>query len=432
MPATTGIGTYYLGAIADYTNPDRVPETDETNNAVAGGQIAIGELLTVVKSGSGGGTVTSIPPGIDCGSVCSYEYPIGSLVSLSATGDTGFALSGWSGGGCSGTGICDVTMTSDITVNATFDGLAVITPNGGEVVPSGSTYTIEWGPENIAGVDSFEIQRSTDGGSSWNTIIDGLPSTATSYDWAVPTHNKNKNNYMIRVKAYDAGGSGIGADKSDNTFTVEVLKVITPNGGEVIPTGDQVPSSGDEYEIAWTLNGTSTTVDRIKLFYSIDDGATWTRIITIFPPIPSTWLWEVPTFDRNKGSSRVKVGAYDSSNSEIISNKSDDVFLIEVVKLTAPNGGEVYTSGEVQTITWDTNTTVASVDSVLLQYTKNGGTTWIDIDTVQGDPRTYDWTVPDVNAEKPESKVKIKLRKANGDVIGVDASDDYITIRPAQ
>ena len=41
--------------------------------------------LTVVKAGSGSGTVTSSPTGIECGSTCSHTYPDGTKVTLSAT-----------------------------------------------------------------------------------------------------------------------------------------------------------------------------------------------------------------------------------------------------------------------------------------------------------------------------------------------------------
>lgn len=80
--------------------------------------------LTVEKSGTGSGTVTSSPAGIDCGSSCSTSsssFAAGTAVTLTATPDSGSAFAGWSGGGCSGTGPCTVTMSSDQTVTATFN-----------------------------------------------------------------------------------------------------------------------------------------------------------------------------------------------------------------------------------------------------------------------------------------------------------------------
>jgi hypothetical protein len=76
--------------------------------------------LSVVKSGTGTGTVTSAPAGITCGQSCSGNFSSGAQVTLTAAADQGSVFSGWSGGGCSGTGSCTVTLNTNITVTATF------------------------------------------------------------------------------------------------------------------------------------------------------------------------------------------------------------------------------------------------------------------------------------------------------------------------
>jgi len=76
--------------------------------------------LTIAKAGNGAGTVTSNPVGISCGSTCSANYDYGSVVTLMATASAGTTFAGWSGGGCSGTGTCDVTVSTAIAVTATF------------------------------------------------------------------------------------------------------------------------------------------------------------------------------------------------------------------------------------------------------------------------------------------------------------------------
>ncbi len=44
----------------------------------------------------------------------------------------------------------------------------------------------------------------------------------------------------------------------------------------------------------------------------------------------------------------------------------------------------------------------------------------------------YAWTVPDVPREESKCKVKVMLKAANGNTVGVDVSDGYFTIQPAQ
>ncbi len=88
--------------------------------------------LTVSKSGSGSGTITSSPTGINCGSDCSGSYTDGSDVTLTAKPASGSTFAGWSGASCSGTGTCRVSMVSNKSVAATFN----------KVVSSQKTLTI--------------------------------------------------------------------------------------------------------------------------------------------------------------------------------------------------------------------------------------------------------------------------------------------------
>ncbi len=80
---------------------------------------APGVTLTVSKTGTGSGTVTSNPPGITCGATCASPYTIGTVVTLSAIPSTGFIFSNWNGA-CTGSGACTVTMGTAQQVTATF------------------------------------------------------------------------------------------------------------------------------------------------------------------------------------------------------------------------------------------------------------------------------------------------------------------------
>src|SRR5439155_53043 len=81
--------------------------------------------LTVLKAGSGRGSVTSSPAGINCGASCSHSFVNGRSVTLTATPARGSRFAGWSGA-CSGRGACRVKMTADRTVTARF---ALLPPN---------------------------------------------------------------------------------------------------------------------------------------------------------------------------------------------------------------------------------------------------------------------------------------------------------------
>ncbi len=80
--------------------------------------------LTVARAGTGSGTVTSEPAGINCAVECTAEYEEGTEVTLTATADEGSTFAGWSGGGCSGAGACEVTMSEAKEVTAEFAEVA--------------------------------------------------------------------------------------------------------------------------------------------------------------------------------------------------------------------------------------------------------------------------------------------------------------------
>ena len=93
--------------------------------------------LTVSKTGVGTGTVTSDPPGINCGQDCGEVFPKNTIVTLTATADPGSEFGGWNGGGCSGTGACTVDLSVIPSVTASFLKEVTI---GTEIIISGSGY----------------------------------------------------------------------------------------------------------------------------------------------------------------------------------------------------------------------------------------------------------------------------------------------------
>jgi hypothetical protein len=101
------------------------------------------KTLSVAKNGSGTGTVTSNPAGITCGAICTGNFTVGALVTLTASPVGGSTFAGWSGA-CSGTASCAVTMSAAQTVTATFN-VAAAGPRISAVV-DGITYSYTISP----------------------------------------------------------------------------------------------------------------------------------------------------------------------------------------------------------------------------------------------------------------------------------------------
>jgi hypothetical protein len=82
-------------------------------------------LLTVSKAGKGTVTVTSNPPGIECGASCSHEFDDRSEVTLNATAAGGSTFNGWSGD-CSGRATCTLAMEGARSATARFDVVCIV------------------------------------------------------------------------------------------------------------------------------------------------------------------------------------------------------------------------------------------------------------------------------------------------------------------
>jgi hypothetical protein len=108
--------------LMDLTNPDSVYSLAFENSGTIYDNIIqslAAAWLGVSTIGRGGGTITSSPKGIDCGSDCSETFNSGTVVTLTAVPDAGSTFAGWSGS-CSGTGPCVMTMNADAAATAEF------------------------------------------------------------------------------------------------------------------------------------------------------------------------------------------------------------------------------------------------------------------------------------------------------------------------
>lgn len=128
-PPSNGGPPYNLTAISCSSDQQHCSAAGSYGINAAGANIA-GQLVgttttapqeTLTVSSSLGGTVTSSPAGIDCGSVCVAGFDIGSVVTLTPTPNANANFSGWTGGGCENSlGPCQVPINGATTVSALF------------------------------------------------------------------------------------------------------------------------------------------------------------------------------------------------------------------------------------------------------------------------------------------------------------------------
>ncbi len=212
---------------------------------------------------------------------------------------------------------------------------------------------------------------------------------------------------------------------TDGTATVDMgvdeyfnpaVVLTSPNGGEVI-------ASGGTQSITWTALSGSVSFD---LEYSINAGGTWRTIATGLSG--TSYAWSLPAVAGNKRKCMVRITAYDSGSNQTGQDTSDGTFMIEVIKITSPAGGESYSSGDTVQIRWNTNATKSPVDKVVIKYHKVGVTGWSLITVLRGgNPGSYDWVIP-AGFGTGQYRIKVNLWDANKRRRGADKTDGLISV----
>jgi hypothetical protein len=184
--------------------------------------------LTVTKVGTGSGTVTSAPAGINCGTDCAEVYNSGAAVTLMATANPGSVFAGWSSSNCGSFAIaanieCSATFTAvanSITTNisdgAVLSGASVLWT----ATPSGIPVRVEFWIDSVLRWTEFlsiyQFNHDPLGTLDTTTLING--------------------SHQLRVRAVYA----------DNSIAEKIITVTVSNG------------TTQQYFLAVTKSGTGS------------------------------------------------------------------------------------------------------------------------------------------------------------------------------
>ena len=149
IQATPGVGSQFLGWSGDGcsgTDPTCVLVMDAPHDVVA--VFSLDSLgVSLVKTGTGTGTLTSAPVGLSCGSSCTAAFPFDASVVITATAAVGSQFVSFAGCDSVATNKCTVTVDKARQVSARFDLLqyAVTVAKAGTGT---GTVTADSGPIN--------------------------------------------------------------------------------------------------------------------------------------------------------------------------------------------------------------------------------------------------------------------------------------------
>ncbi|MGB9623298.1 MAG: Ser-Thr-rich GPI-anchored membrane family protein [Phycisphaerae bacterium] len=227
--------------------------------------------------------------------------------------------------------------------------LTLTSPNGGEVWPAGSTQTVTWMARALGGtVDAFLYRDGEYIG--W---IGSAPASSGRLDWTVCHSVGNGDHFSIELRGNDDCASFVQIqDMSDGPFSItgsdgpSALTVTSPNAGETWAVGTTQTVAW----IGWLLAGNA----QISLY---KDGQSVMWLGTV-PASAGRFDWQVCSAIVSGTGYTIRVASQDDCG-DYVEDAGDVPFTITggsdvpaSLTITSPNGGETWTAGTTQTITW--------------------------------------------------------------------------------
>lgn len=393
------------GAINNYTF------SNVTANHTIAASFAIDTFVISTASGTGG-TITPTSTTVNYGSSQIYTITPAAnyfIVDVKVDGVSQGPITSYT----------FANVTSSHTIEAIFapESFVVNSPNGGEVWQEYMTQTISWSYAGDAGTE-VRIDLFKGGLLYFNIATTAIGSAGNgSYTWLIPSNLSGINGYQIRVTSTTKSWF---ADTSDNSFTINPLPTLTvtsPNGGERLQ-----PSTA--HTITWSYTsdpGANVKIDLLK------NGALYSTIATV--PVGSggsgSYSWTVPDNLDPQGSYQVRVSSVSYS---FCTDTSNSYFYVDPpIKVTSPNGGEVWLKGTTQIINW---TYVGDPGTdVWINLIENGvpKSTIATVSAGSGGSGSYNWTIPEYLSVGNNYQLTVtSTTKSNY----TDSSDNTFTINP--
>ena len=289
--------------------------------------------------------------------------------------------------------------------------ITVTYPDGGQNWANKTDEAITWTCDSYGGY--VKIDLSVDGGTKWQTIIPFTKNDG-SETWAVFV---SKMTTKARIKVSSCAQLSIN-DISDADFIITVPKITV-----TYPNGGQSWLAPSEQTITWTSTGYGCG-GYVNIELSPDGGKKWKTIIPATADDGSA-NWSVSGPPTTNAKIRI---SHCADKAKVNSDVSNAVFAITAptITVTYPNGGDNWTSGESETITW---TSTLPGGGVTIDLSVNSGKSWKTIIPVTADDGSESWPV---YVPKTTSMARIRIAyHADWSKILADTSDaDFSITKP--
>ena len=192
-----------------------------------------------------------------------------------------------------------------------------------------SVLTLAWDPnteDDLAGynvyygIQSGDYDSVIDVGNVIQYMVSDLE-PETQYYFAVTAYDTSRNESDFSEEV-DSITSEDPPPEPPPDPPLELVMVISPNGGETL-------KSGGTQTIVWQTEGSAELVDRVQLLFTKNDRRAWKKI-ALLPGNPGIYDWTVPiTRKKTMSNCRVMVILRDASDNIVGSDASDNKFAIQ-------------------------------------------------------------------------------------------------------
>ncbi|MEM7050998.1 MAG: hypothetical protein AAF604_15115 [Acidobacteriota bacterium] len=267
-------------------------------------------------------------------------------------------------------------------------------PDGGEFWPLGQPGLIEWSSAAVTGDVGIELSR--DDGATWEVLF---PATENDGVAAWTVTGPPTSLARLRISSLDLPGIAATSAARFSITGPPTAIVVAPNGGESWPQGSL-------QTLRWQANG---VVGSVRIELSRDGGVSW-EVLFASTANDGQQPWTVSGPATTNGLLRVTALSDPS-----VSDVSDATFSLgSLPTVLAPNGGEVWSVGQPQTIRWLPSPRGGSVQ---IELSRDDGASWSTLFAATQDDGVEEWT-----PTLPLSETA-RLRVTRLDGSGADVSD---------
>jgi len=249
------------------------------------------------------------------------------------------------------------------------------------------------------------------------------------FDQLYPT---NGGILKFRAFLHSEGDYQIELDEVNLQASTGRLLVTQPNGLEV---GQDAWVIGTTNIISWANGG--SVGGSLKIQFSDDGGQTWKLVNAAVPNSGPTgaYAWVTPGTELASERNQCRIRISDNGDATIWDTSDANFALVYRYRLTAPNGGEVWYTGEPNVIRWQSPPGLG--DQADLYYNLNGfnqlnGAGWRKFATVPNNnlgsaDNMYTWVTPKDDPDLISSLARVRIT-IQGAVSFSDMSDASYTM----